>query len=141
MGSRKKRAFERVYALFDRDNHASYHQALELAKKLNKTLINDEGEKVQFRSIVSIPSFELWFLLHFKLVHGSLSHKDALRQLKEHMPNYEKGNRGCFEQTRSHLSIALANSKKLIESADPYDGNMPYTDIGSLVEYLSKIKD
>jgi hypothetical protein len=137
----KKRAFERVYAVFDRDEHGSYHEALKMAERFsNNAPINDHGESILFRSIVSIPNFELWLLLHYKLVHETVSRHDVVSQLKHYIPDYEKGNKGYFQHTREHLEVALRHSKKLAESTNPYDGNMPYTDVGALVEFLIKIK-
>lgn len=56
------RAFEQVYAVFDRDNHDSYFDALQLAQSLDGRLRNDAKQSVTFRAIPSIPSFELWLL-------------------------------------------------------------------------------
>ena len=60
------RAFEHVYAVFDRDDHLSYDRALELAKSLDGKLRNDAKQFVRFKAVASVPSFELWLLLHFE---------------------------------------------------------------------------
>lgn len=57
------RAFEQVYAVFDRDDHGSYFEALQLAESLDGRLRNDNKRPVRFRAIASVPSFELWLLL------------------------------------------------------------------------------
>jgi hypothetical protein len=137
----KKRSFERVYAVFDRDDHKSYHEALVLADRFGKEeLVNDQGEKILFQSVVSVPNFELWFLLHFKLVSAPISRKDVLNQLKKYIPKYEKGKAGYFELIRNNLNDAINNSKKLAKSTDKHDGKIPYTDIGNLVEFLMQVK-
>ena len=60
----RAKAFEQVYAVFDRDDHRTYFEALDLAKSLDKKLRNDAKQPVVFRAIASIPCFELWLLLH-----------------------------------------------------------------------------
>lgn len=51
------RAFEKVYAVFDRDKHASFDQAVQKARNLDGRLRNDEKRSVEFKAIVSVPSF------------------------------------------------------------------------------------
>ena len=60
------RAFEQVYAVFDRDDHDSYFQALRLAESLHGKLRNDAKQTITFKAMASVPSFELWLLLHFE---------------------------------------------------------------------------
>ncbi len=62
----QKLAFEKVYAVFDRDEHEEYFNARNKAKALNSKLKNDLGKKVKFIAITSVPCFELWLLLHFE---------------------------------------------------------------------------
>ena len=50
--------------MFDRDDHASYFNALELAASLDDRLRNDNKRPVAFKAIASVPSFEPWLLLH-----------------------------------------------------------------------------
>ncbi len=80
-GDRKKqiqrRAFERVYAVFDRDDHTTYHNALTFANSLDDNLRNDLHQPVAFKAVASVPSFELWLLLHFEDVQSSL-HRDEV---------------------------------------------------------------
>ena len=45
------RAFERVYAVFDRDDHASYTEALKLAASLDGKLKNDAKQFIRFEAI------------------------------------------------------------------------------------------
>ena len=42
----RARAFDRVYAVFDRDDHQSYFNALSLAASLDKKLRNDAKQAV-----------------------------------------------------------------------------------------------
>ncbi|MGB5232290.1 MAG: RloB family protein [Desulfoprunum sp.] len=66
------RAFDLLFAVFDRDEHTTFNQALERAKALDGRLKNDLGEPVSFRAIASVPCFELWLLLHFDDVYAPI---------------------------------------------------------------------
>ena len=58
------RAFEQVFAVFDRDDHLTYHNALNRAAARNKKMRNDLNIVVRFEAVPSVPCFELWLLLH-----------------------------------------------------------------------------
>ena len=60
------RAFEQVYAVFDRDDHRTYFDALQLAESLDGKLRNDNKQPVSLKAIASVPCFELWLLLHYE---------------------------------------------------------------------------
>lgn len=51
----QKRAFEQVYAVFDRDDHATFHDALRVAESLDGKLKNDNKQFVTFKAIASVP--------------------------------------------------------------------------------------
>lgn len=53
----QRRAFEKVYAAFDRDDHDSYFDALRLAESLDGKLRNDAKQPVAFQAVASVPSF------------------------------------------------------------------------------------
>jgi RloB-like protein len=57
-------SFDQVYVVFDRDDHVSYHNALHMAQSLDGKFRNDSNERILFTAVPSIPSFELWLLLH-----------------------------------------------------------------------------
>ncbi len=133
-------AFDRVYAVFDRDQHESYHAALALAQTLDGKLKNDDKKAVRFEAIASVPCFELWLLLHFEDVHAPLDRNEAFSQLRTHLAAYEKGSGGHFEQTRMKLGDALGRAQKLATLHSREDGRAPLTDVAKLVEWLVSIK-
>lgn len=52
--------FDKVFCVFDRDTHPSYDEALDEINIINRRLKSEV-----FVAIVSNPSFEYWYLLHF----------------------------------------------------------------------------
>lgn len=90
------RAFEQVFAVFDRDDHESYFEALHLAESLDGKLRNDVRQAIRFRAIASVPSFELWLLLHYEDIRAPLRRDEAMRRLRQHFPGYIKGAGGSL---------------------------------------------
>lgn len=136
------RAFDQIFAVFDRDDHDSYFNALNLSKSLDKKLFNDLKEKVRFQAIASVPCFELWLLLHFMDIQYIMSRHDVLRCLKkeEHIPDYQKGKEGIFSLTRNNFAKAYGRASVLEKLHSPYDGKEPYTGVHKLVNLLSTLR-
>ncbi len=134
------RAFESIFVVFDRDEHTTYHNALQQAESLNGTLKNDAKQKVTFQAIASVPCFELWLLLHFEDIQSPLHRTEAFQRLKKHIPNYDKGMKGAFALTQENLEIACKRAKRLAEKSTAYDGTEPFTDVHSLVDGLVKME-
>lgn len=85
------RAFDQVFAVFDRDEHKTYFKALNLVQSLDGRLKNDEHKQTPFKAMASVPSFELWLLLHFEDIQHPLHRDEVMVRLKRHLHGYEKG--------------------------------------------------
>jgi len=136
----RPRAFEQVYAVFDRDDHPTFHDALARARALDGTLRNDLRQPVKFAAIASRPSFEFWLLLHFEDVRHLIHRDEAMRRLKRHLPGYDKGYGRAFAETRSELQTAMDRARALAERVDPANDAEPYTGVVHLVELLTRLK-
>lgn len=136
----QRRAFEKVYAVFDRDDHASYHQALDLAAALNGKLKNDAKQPVTFEAIASVPCFELWLLLHFEDIHAQIHRDEVMRRLRKHIPNYDKGASNTFAITREHSPAAIQRAEELAQRFSAYSEPEPFTGIFDLVKLLTALR-
>lgn len=136
----QKRAFEQVYAVFDRDDHQTFHDALQVVESLDGKLRNDNKQSISFKAVASVPSFELWLLLHFEEVHAPIHRDDVMRRLKAHFPDYEKGAGGTFAFTREHLVLAEERSSRLAARFTAYDEPEPFTAVGEIVGLLTNLK-
>ncbi|WP_334191075.1 RloB family protein [Noviherbaspirillum sp.] len=134
------RAFEQVYAVFDRDDHRSYFDALGLAESLDGILRNDAKQAVTFRAIASVPSFELWLLLHFEDIQTPMHRDEVMRRLRQHIIGYEKGAGRAFATTRERLEVATQRAERLAERFTCYTDPEPYTGIVALVKLLITLK-
>lgn len=134
------RAFEQVFAVFDRDDHRTYFNALRLAESLDGKLRNDAKQPVVFKAIASVPSFELWLLLHYEDIQAPLHRDEVMQRLKRHIPGYEKGAGRAYAITRAHLTTASQRAHRLATrfSADTAPGL--YTAVAELVALLSTLR-
>lgn len=134
------RAFEQIFAVFDRDDHGSYFDALCLADSMDGKLRNDARKPVRFKAIASVPSFELWLLLHYEDIRTPLHRDEVLRRLRQHIPNYIKGANNTFVTTRGHLDIATQRAEALATRFTAHSAPEPFTAVVELVKLLSTLR-
>lgn len=134
------RAFEQVYAVFDRDDHISYFDALQLAESLDGKLKNDAKQFIRFQAITSVPGFELWLLLHYEDIQAPIHRDDVMRHLKKHIPDYEKGARDVFATTRKSLAVATQRAQALAIRFKAKTSPEPYTAIAEIVKLLTTLR-
>lgn len=134
------RAFERVYAVFDRDDHLTYFDALKFAESLDGKLRNDAKQLVSFMAITSVPSFELWLLLHYEDIQAPIHRDEVMHRLKQHIPGYEKGMEGAFATTRDQLGTARQRAQALAAKFNAYSAPEPFTAIAGLVALLTTLR-
>lgn len=137
----QRRAFEQVYAAFDRDDHDGYFDALRMAESLDGKLRNDARQPVVFRAIASVPCFELWLLLHYEDIQAPLHRDEVIRRLKLHIPDYEKGASRAFEITKTLLPTATQRAERLAVHFTAYTEPKPFTAIAELVKLLTKLRN
>lgn len=136
----ERREFDVVYAVFDRDDHDTYHDALAQAARLNGKLKNEEKTKVPFYAVPSVPCFELWILLHFRNVMAFGHRDEIISAVAAEIPGYAKGMDGVFARTRGALAAATARAVHLRQQFQPLPGADPYTSVDTLVARLLAIK-
>lgn len=134
------RAFDQIYAVFDRDDHVSYHDALTRAEQLDGKLKNDSKQKVSFRAVASVPNFELWLLLHYENIQAPISRDQTLARLRIHIPDYAKGDVDTFATTSQLLPDAMKRAVALTGKFTARDEPEPFTAVGWLVDLLINLK-
>jgi hypothetical protein len=144
-GDRRKqieaRAFDRIFAVFDRDAHVTYHEGLAKAASLDNRLKNSQNQPVRFHACASVPNFELWLLLHFEDVQAPLHRNEIYRRLKQHLTNYDKGQAGYWEKTKQYLDIATKRAQARANATSAHHGTEPFTGIYELVNLLIKLRE
>ena len=136
----RPKIFDQVYAVFDRDDHDSYFNALSLAQSLDGKLRNEDGQAVRFKAIASIPSFELWLLLHYEDIQAPIHRDEVMARLKQHIPGYDKGAGGAFATTRNRLETAMHRAQALEAKFNAYTAPEPFTALHELVTLLTTLR-
>ncbi len=134
------RTFDQVYAVFDRDDHRSYFDALKHAESLDRKLRIGKRKPITFKAIASVPCFELWLLLHYEDIQALLHRDEVSRRLKRHWPDYKKGCDGIFKRTQANLRFAIERAERLAQKATAYDDSEPSTGIVELVKLLINLR-
>lgn len=136
---KQKSWFDRVYCVFDKDNHANYQEAIDKIK--------DQTPKQTFYAITSVPCFEYWLLLHFcnkakpyESNCGRTAGEQVLKDLKTCFPLYEKNSKNIFKLLFPHLDDAIKNAKRINLESEKIGSDNPSTKVVELVEYLIGLK-
>ncbi len=122
--------FDKVYCVFDRDNHSDFEQA------------KSNAETNNLISIKSWPCFEFWILLHFKYTRSPFDDSgdntpsvNCVRDVKYQM-SYEKNDTNIFERLHPNLEVAKEHSKSALKDATRTGNLNPSTEVHILVEFL-----
>lgn len=141
-GVRQLSAFDTVYCVVDRDSHANWDQAIDLAR-------GNPGVKM----IRSFPCFEFWLLLHFGYTRagyaraGALSAADQVTRdlrLKPGMEGYAKGSvEGLFKKlcgvAEATLDAACRHGDRTLEDAAIEGNSNPSTELQRLIREMRKL--
>jgi hypothetical protein len=136
----RPKSFDQIYAVFDRDDHDSYFDALTKSKSFDGKLRNDDNHPVRFRAIASIPCFELWLLLHYEDIQAPIHRDKVIERLKQHIPKYEKGSGNVFAITNDKLEIATRRAHALSGKFNAHNGSEPFTGMHELVTLLTTLR-
>lgn len=136
----RPKSFDQVYTVFDRDDHDSYFNALSLAQSLDGKMRNDNRQTVSFKAIASIPSFELWLLLHYEDIQAPIHRDEVMDRLKRHIAGYDKGAGGAFATTRNRLERGTERAQGLAEKFNAYAAPEPFTALHELVTLLTTLR-
>jgi hypothetical protein len=133
--------FDLVIAVFDRDDHLTYNDALLRAAALDQTLKNRDRKLVSFKAVSSVPCFELWILLHFQDIHAFWHRNDVIAavSIAGRLPGYSKGSTGIYAKTEDRIPEATARAEYLRTQFNPATGTDPYTDMDWLVGKLRSL--
>ncbi|WP_288841624.1 RloB family protein [uncultured Deefgea sp.] len=128
--------YDKIYCVFDRDDHPNFDEALQLASDCN------------VETIKSYPCFELWYILHYKYFSkcivgvGNKSSGDMLQKevgLIPQLAAYTKSaSKGLFFNLKDDLDQAIRHSTRRLKEANEDGSINPSTEIHLLI---SKIKE
>src|SRR5690606_10800529 len=95
----------------------------------------------------SVPSFEYWLLLHYiystrpyTALPGNSAGNQVLSELKQYLPDYEKGADTVFAILVNKLEFAKNNAVRALRAAENSGTDNPTTRVHELVSFLQGIK-
>ncbi|MEZ4662066.1 MAG: RloB family protein [Caldilineaceae bacterium] len=131
--------FDRIYCVFDKDQHTTYEQA--------KSDISNARPSNCFFAVTSVPCFEYWLLLHFVYTTKPFAPSgvrtaadEVIVELKQHIPNYQKGAHDIFAQLIERTEQAIRHAEQANRQAEHNDTDNPTTAVHELVTYLQTSK-
>lgn len=127
--------FESIWVVFDRDRFGQFESGI------------DQARANQVQVAWSVPCFEYWLVLHFEWTDAPFRATGGLtgaqcceRRLRQHLPDYKKGNIICFHGTWPRIEDAIRHAKRRLEDPDWQNEKNPSTNTHELVEYLMGLK-
>ncbi len=94
----------------------------------------------RIETIISIPCFEYWLLLHFENITrayrglpGRSACKQVTKQLEKHLPGYDKADPHIYDVCYDYLETAIERAKK---NREPSHSS---TDVWKLIERLQNM--
>lgn len=133
--ARNGERYDRIYCVFDRDEHATFENACHEARVSGICLSR------------SWPCFEFWLRLHFGLTRrpysrfrGKSAAQHCVDELRGLLPGYEKGAPGLFRELENRLESAIADAARARTDAEATREFNPSTEVHLLVGYLRMLK-
>lgn len=123
-----------VWAMFDRDIHARFDEAKDLARANNIPVA------------ISNPCFELWGILHYQEQHAPLDRHQCQRTLGKLYPNYSAGTQKIFDDLnviQQHYLVAVERAKVTVRrrNEEGTPGANPSTTIHRLTEFIRNFEN
>lgn len=143
-GDGEEDEYERLYCVFDRDDHDRFEGAIERLKRMA-----NNGNSVH--CIYSIPCFEYWILLHFnqmgplKYYTGSGSPcSEVVKDIESesHIDNYQRAKSNIYSETSHLIEEAIQNANSMWGQNGQRELNDPHprTRMHKLVTDLRQIR-
>lgn len=139
--------YDLVLCVFDKDQHSTYQTALTMIAQANSS----KQLRTNFKSIVSIPCFEVWLIFHFTYKRAPISGTNGRTDAKEavHMLSKIASMSGYSKRlTVTHLNELMGRYKTAKKHAEQAwndflanGGDNPTTEMHLLIDFLKELND
>ena len=129
--------YDHIYCVFDKDVHESFDRAREKIRALSRRT----KKPLPIKEAVSIPSFELWVLLHYEQTDRSFNTSvEVIRYIsnQNHIRPYKKADDSTCQELITRLETALINADWLERRGHTGNEN-PMTNVHKLVQHIKEI--
>ena len=133
-------SLDEIYCVLDHDGRDS--DVEHLRQELSR--LNGQRRTTNIRMILSVPCFEYWLLLHFRMTSrsfagilgGQSACDQVIGELRRYIPGYQKNDVRLFDDCAECISDAIANAHSANRVSS--DG-APRSDVADLVSRLIQI--
>ncbi len=145
--ARTKSGIDRIVYVFDRDNHESYNRAIKKVTEY-KSKRNDKSKPI-YTTIISVPCFEVWLLLHFNLTTKAYTKSgkktpadNVITDLHRDILGYQKivDITEWFDQVLPRIEMAIKHAELLAEHNKKTNSINPSTNIHELIFLFKDLK-
>jgi hypothetical protein len=128
--------YDKVFCVFDRDTHESFHRARDRIKYLR----GRTRDPLPIDEILSIPCFEIWVLLHYEQSDAPFGDcSEVVQRIRNaHIAGYQKADINVVRALVDRLVTAVANAEWLAERAADNNYN-PFTAVHLLIQHLREV--
>jgi len=129
--------YDHIYCVFDKDVHESFDRAREKIQALSKR----SRKPLPIKEAISIPSFELWVLLHYEQTDRSFNNSaEVVKYItnQNHIRVYKKSDDSICQQLVGRLETAIANANWL-EKRGHTNNESPMTNVHKLIQHIKEI--
>ncbi len=133
---KKQQVYDSIWCVFDRDTIPE-----KISKEMENKITKAKDNEINFAD--SLPSFEIWFLLHYK--KPKLHYKDQkelIKDLKNHIIDYKKeqkwlNQKKLYSKLKELHNIAMKNSEALDKQRRKQDS---LCNVYKLFQEIQKLK-
>lgn len=128
--------YDKVFCVFDRDDHESYQRARDRIVHLRTRTLNP----LPIDDAISWPCFEVWILLHYERTDRPFNRcaKVIQRIRQAHIHNYEKADEEMAAALIERVDTAIANADWLAGRAQITNHN-PFTAVQTVLRHFSTV--
>lgn len=148
---------DEIWFFFDVDHgqSGSYHRNYKIIQTLRK--LRKHPEPVRVRLLMTTGCIEYWFLLHYEKTRPavlSIAEKEKMeKQLKKHVPLYEKGDMDATREIASHMDMGVIHGEWALKQIEDipvledndirnqwlYECTETFTTVQEAIQYLEKL--
>lgn len=127
--------YTKIYCVFDRDNHASFSDAVDW--------LSSTGVEKGIFDAHSVPCFEYWLLLHYKDTTADMTSSQVERLLRNYLGTYDKSKFDLgvnLDAVYGSVEIAKERAHRSLTSFHAVGGGS-YTKIFIMIKDFQKLAD
>lgn len=136
---KEDRTLDEIWCVLDHD------ERVQEIRRFNRWLRQPRQARTRVETVISVPCFEYWFLLHFRFTTRTYrgtgdrsACQQVIRDLRGYVADYDKTAKtasAMYDRCRDRLDTAIEHGRRVPVTA----GDTSATDVGKLIERLKRL--